>query len=144
MDPLAIKRHRIRRKVPYRDIYRAILAGLLLIVVFVAGFYDRDWFLGSGAREVAYSLGDSSDHALRTGSILFVPPSGNRCRHRLFDNYTWLMRDNGYVNCDELASRGVETITRDYNSSPRLDAIRDAFNRKNRARSETAKTAARR
>jgi hypothetical protein len=130
MDSLAIKRRRVRRKVPYRDFYRAILAGLLLIFVFAAGFYDRQWFGFGGSKDMPYTLNDPSDHALRTGSILFVPPSGNRCKHRVIDNYTWFMRDNGFVNCDELVHRGSEPITRDYNSSPRLDAIRDAFSRK--------------
>ena len=43
------------------------------------------------------------------------------------------MRDNGFVNCDELVYRGGETVSRDYreyNAGPRLDAIRDAFSRK--------------
>jgi hypothetical protein len=128
MDSLAIKRRRVRRKVPYRDFYRAVLAGLLLIFVFAAGFYDRQWLTGS--KDTPYTLNDTSDHALRTGSILFVPASGNRCKHRLIDNYTWFIRDNGFINCDELVYRGTETISRDYNSSPRLDAIRDAFSRK--------------
>lgn len=130
MDSVAIKRRRVRRKVPYRDFYRAVLAGLLLIFVFAAGFYDHQWLFGAGTpKDASYTLNDS-DHALRTGSILFVPPSGNRCRHRLIDNYTWFIRDNGFINCDELASRGGDPISREYNSSPRLDAIRDAFSRK--------------
>jgi hypothetical protein len=129
MDSVAINRRRVRRKIPYRDLYRAVLAGLLLIFVFAAGFHDRQWF--GTSRDAPYKLGDPNDHALRTGSILFVPPSGNRCRHRLIDNYTWFIRDNGFINCDELVHRGVETInSRDYNSSARLDAIRDAFSRK--------------
>lgn len=128
MDSVAIKRR--RRKVPYRDFYRAILAGLLLIFVFAASFYDHPWLFGS-SNDTSYTVNDPSDHALRTGSILFVPPSGNRCRHRLIDNYTWFIRDNGFVNCDELASRGSsEPISREYNSNSRLDAIRDAFSRK--------------
>lgn len=131
MDSIASKRRRVRRKVPYRDFYRGVLAALLLIFVFAAAFYDRDWLTGfGGAKDASYTVGDPSDHALRTGSILFVPPSGNRCRHRLIDNYTWFIRDNGFVNCNELASRGSDPVSREYNTSPRLDAIRDAFSRK--------------
>lgn len=132
MDSVTIRRRRVRRNVPYRDFYRAVLAGVLLIFVFAAGFHDRQWLFGT-SKDLPYTLGDPSDpsdHALRTGSILFVPPSGNRCRHRLIDNYTWFIRDNGFINCDELASRNTDHISREYNSSPRLDAIRDAFSRK--------------
>lgn len=128
MDSVASKRRRVRRKVPYRDFYRGVLAAVVLIIVFAVGFYDREWLVGS--KDAPYTMGDPSDHALRTGSIVFVPPSGNRCRHRLIDNYTWFIRDNGFVNCNELASRGSDPVSREYNSSPRLDAIRDAFSRK--------------
>lgn len=128
MDSVASKRRHVRRKVPYRDLYRGALAALVLIVVVAVGFYDREWLTGS--EDASYTVGDPSDHALRTGSIVFVPPSGNRCRHRLIDNYTWFIRDNGFVNCNELASRGSDPVNREYNSSPRLDAIRDAFSRR--------------
>jgi hypothetical protein len=129
MDSVAINRRRARRKVPYRDFYRAVLAGLLLIFVVAASLHDRQWLPGfGGPKDNSYTLGDPSDHALRTGSILFIPQSGNRCKQRLIDNYTWFIRDNGFINCDELVYRGGgEPITRDYNSSPRLNAIRDAF-----------------
>lgn len=128
MDSVAINRRRMRRKVPYRDFYRAITAGILLTVILAIAFYHR-----FGAAETKpYTVSDPSDHALRTGSIVIVPPSGNRCRHRLIDNYTWFIRDNGFILCNELASRGGgEPISREYNSSPRLNAIRDAFSRKN-------------
>jgi len=128
MDSTAIKRRRIRRTVPYRDFYRAVLAALLLIFVFAAGFHDRQWFFGKN--NTHYTLSDPTDHALRTGSIVFVPPSGNRCKHRLIDNYTWFIRDNGFVNCDELASRSADQVSHEAHSSPRLDAIRDAFSRR--------------
>jgi hypothetical protein len=128
MDSVAIKRRPVRRQIPYRDAYRAVLAGLLLIFVFAASFYDRQWF--GASKDTAYTLGESGDHPLRTGSILFVPASGNRCRHRLLDNQTWFIRDNGFINCGELVNRGVETIGPEYNSNTRLDAIRDAFSRK--------------
>jgi hypothetical protein len=128
MDSVAVKRRRVRRKVPSRDIARGILAALLLMIVIGAGLYEREWLLGP--RQTLSSIGDSPDHALRTGSIVFVPPSGNNCRHRLIDNVTWFIRDNGYVECNELASRGSNSVNLEYNSSPRLDAIRDAFSRK--------------
>jgi hypothetical protein len=134
MDSVAINRRRMRRKVPYRDFSRAVVAGMLLILVFIVAFHNREWMpLLGGPKDASYTVGDPSDHALRTGSVVFVPRSGNRCRQRLIDNYTWFMRDNGFINCDELVYRGGETVGRDqreYNAGPRLDAIRDAFSRK--------------
>ena len=129
MDSGAIKRGSLGRKLPYRDFYRALLAGCLLIIVFAAAFYDRDWLSGT-KRDKSYTLNGGDDHALRTGSVLIVPPSGNRCKHRLIDNYTWLMRDNGYVTCNELGTRGNDQTGGTYHSGSRLDSIRDAFNRK--------------
>ena len=117
------------RRVPYRDFHRAILAGLLLIFVSALSIYDGRLFPAFKPRTTTYQPGDLTDHALRTGSILIVPRSGNQCRQRLIDNLTWIIRDNGCVHCDEAVTRsiaqsGLET------SSQRLDAIRDGFTRK--------------
>jgi hypothetical protein len=126
MASVAIKQR--RRRVPYRDFYRALLAALLLIFVFAASFYDGTlWPTFRSAQDRSYT-GDPFDHALRTGSLLIVPPSGNHCKQRLIDNVTWIIRDNGFVDCDELVTRSIAQPARE--TSSRLDAIRDGFRKK--------------
>lgn len=123
--------HKRRRKVPHRDAYRAGLAGLVLMALVALAFY-QSW-PDSGAKkkpEPPYAAGNAQDHPLRTGSLLIVPPQGQRCQHRVIDNKTWFIRDNGYVDCEEAMSKGADQAGRDGNSSPRLDAIRDAFTRR--------------
>jgi hypothetical protein len=120
-----------QRKVPYRDAYRAGLAGLVLIALVALAFYHQNWSdLGAKKKPEPYAAGDAKEHPLRTGSLLIVPPRGQRCQHRTIDNKTWFIRDNGYVDCEEAMSKGTDQAGRDGNSSPRLDAIRDAFTRR--------------
>ena len=59
---------------------------------------------------------------LATGSVLVVSPAGNRCRQRVIDNATWLMRDNGELDCEAAVPREI--------SPARVDVIREIFRKK--------------
>jgi hypothetical protein len=129
MDIVAIKRRGVRRQIPFRDFHRAFWAALILLIVVAAAIYHRGLLPGfKHAADAPYSVKDLADHPLRTGSLLIVPARGNRCRHGLIDNMTWVIRDNGYVDCDEIMERGIDQATREF-STPRLDAIRAGFRR---------------
>jgi hypothetical protein len=63
---------------------------------------------------------------LSTGSLLVVSPTGERCLQRTIDNNTWLIRNNGWVDCDALAKAagsGADSRT----PGSRLDLIREGF-----------------
>jgi hypothetical protein len=100
---------------------RAILVcSILIAIVFLAlGFYARD------ARPLRVAA--TGDDDLTTGSIVFVPIHGNRCRNRLIDNTTWRIRDNGYVDCKEALAQ-YTTGPRLNLSAARASAIRRGFN----------------
>jgi hypothetical protein len=51
----------------------------------------------------------AADDEIYTGSILYMPDSGNACRQLLFDNQNGQFTDNGYVDCDRAAYRGAAT-----------------------------------
>jgi hypothetical protein len=70
------------------------------------------------ARETALSL--------ETGSILFVPSKGNRCRQRLIDNTSWIMRDNGFIDCDFAVATSVDAERQRW-SQDRIEAIRSGL-----------------
>jgi len=57
-----------------------------------------------------------------TGSIYFVPSSGDYCLQRMIDNRTGNMWDNGSVNCDELA-RAIGQPRRNTLGAERVRAI---------------------
>ena len=62
---------------------------------------------------------------LTTGSVLLVPPAGNRCQLRLIDNATGYIWGNKPVDCQiALANANARS-----NNAPttHLDAIRDGF-----------------
>jgi hypothetical protein len=61
------------------------------------------------AAAVAVALAAVDDDDIYTGSILYMPDSGNACRQLLFDNQNGQFTDNGYVDCDRAAYRNDAT-----------------------------------
>jgi len=131
----------------HRDRNRALWAGAALILICAGSLYMASKVVmpsdqlrsasrtgqGAGAGKQASASGageDSGDDYLATGSILFVPLEGNVCRKRLIDNKTWLIRDRGYVICDEAVSWNTNVQGRPYTATTRVDAIRNGFVRK--------------
>ena len=68
----------------------------------------------------------ASDDELYTGSIVVVPPRGDRCWQMMLDNRTGRMWESGYLDCDTV----VDALTdskRTGASAVRLNAIGSAF-----------------
>jgi hypothetical protein len=63
---------------------------------------------------------------MRSGSILFVPFSGDQCQHNLFDNISGQIWHSGYVSCDVALQRGNDEKTKGW-SIARTEAIRGSF-----------------
>jgi hypothetical protein len=62
-----------------------------------------------------------------TGSVLYMPQEGRNCRQMLFDNHTGRFTDNGAVDCENAAYRGVDgNLTKQW-SSARTRVIADGF-----------------
>jgi uncharacterized protein (AIM24 family) len=131
----------------HRDRKRALWAGAVIFLICAGSLYmashvvrSSDQFRnanrtglgdGAGKQASASGAGENGEDYLTTGSVLFVPLQGNICRKRLIDNKTWLMRDKGYVVCDEAVSWNANTIpTTTYSPSARVDAIRSGFVKK--------------
>ena len=64
-----------------------------------------------------------------TGSVLYMPPEGHNCRQMLFDNQTGRFTDNGSVDCENAAYRGVNGNLSMQWSSARARVIADGFRR---------------
>jgi hypothetical protein len=62
-----------------------------------------------------------------TGSVLYMPPEGRNCRQMLFDNNTGRFTDNGSVDCENAAYRGVDGNLPKQWSSARTRIIADGF-----------------
>ena len=62
-----------------------------------------------------------------TGSVLYMPPEGRNCRQMLFDNNTGRFTDNGSVDCESAAYRGVDGNQPKQWSSARARVIADGF-----------------
>jgi hypothetical protein len=62
-----------------------------------------------------------------TGSVLYMPAEGRNCRQMLFDNQTGRFTDNGAVDCENAAYRGVDGNLSKQWSSVRARVIADGF-----------------
>jgi hypothetical protein len=62
-----------------------------------------------------------------TGSVLYMPQEGRNCRQMLFDNQTGRFTDNGSVDCENAAYRGVDGNVPKQWSSARARVIADGF-----------------
>jgi hypothetical protein len=68
----------------------------------------------------------AADDDIYTGSILYMPDSGNACRQLLFDNQNGQFTDNGYVDCDRAAYRGANATPKQW-SAARVRVISSGF-----------------
>jgi hypothetical protein len=62
-----------------------------------------------------------------TGSVLYMPQEGRNCRQMLFDNNTGRFTDNGAVDCENAAYRGIDGNQSKQWSSARARVIADGF-----------------
>jgi len=62
-----------------------------------------------------------------TGSVLYMPQEGRNCHQMLFDNHTGRFTDNGSVDCESAAYRGVDGNQSKQWSSARARVIADGF-----------------
>jgi hypothetical protein len=95
----------------------AFLAGINFILKEPAPARDRT------------TLAKRATDDLTTGSIVFVPTHGERCRNSLIDNATWRIRDNGVVDCRAALSQNAH-IGRLRWSTARVDVIRHGFTKR--------------
>jgi hypothetical protein len=131
----------------HRDRKRALWAGAVIFLICAGSLYMASHVVrssdqlrsanrtgqidGAGRQASSSGTGESGEEYLTTGSVLFVPLQGNVCRKRLIDNKTWLMRDMGYVVCDDAVSWNANMIpTTSYSPLARVDAIRNGFVKK--------------
>jgi hypothetical protein len=121
---------RIRARSSRRDSVRhtlgVVAAGVLLgTSLFASGEYLTARQRASAAAAAAAAA--LSDAEIYTGSILYMPNEGRTCHQLLFDNHTGRFTDNGNVDCEIAAYRGVDGNLPKQWSSARARVIADGF-----------------
>ena len=116
-----------RGKKAGKDRRRALVLCLVLAMLLGVGLLAGGMVPSPLTRTTPPAAQDGN--RLATGPVLFVPPSGNRCRQRVIDNATWLMRDNGEVDCDAALSQQMGAVPGAW-SPTRVEVIRAVFRRK--------------
>jgi hypothetical protein len=117
-----------RRRKGTRPGPRQVGAIVAISLCFCAGAFGigRYVILTRQAAAVAAALAAVDDDDIYTGSILYMPDSGNACRQLLFDNQNGQFTDNGYVDCDRAAYRGTDTTPKHW-SAARVRVISSGF-----------------
>ena len=103
------------------DLPRALVAAGIVVGVCVLGasFASR----GQSSASQSLQAHHESEAELRTGGLLVVTPSGERCRNRMIDNSDGRIRDIGWVDCQAALAKSAGAE----NTGSRLDLIRQSF-----------------
>lgn len=106
-------------------------AGQVFIVVIAIasvlglGALATDQYLTIAKRQSAGTFESARGNAIYTGSILYVPDTGNRCHQWLFDNQNGRFNDKGDINCDDVADQELDG-PKNW-STARIRVISDGF-----------------
>jgi hypothetical protein len=114
--------HKNSRSESIRQSFSVVAVGVLLgtsLFAIADYFTEQHWMRPATA---ARNAGETY-----TGSVLYMPQEGRNCRQMLFDNQTGLFTDNGSVDCDNAAYRGVDGNLSKQWSSNRARVIADGF-----------------
>jgi hypothetical protein len=132
-----VPRHVKTRRQPSRNRPRQIAAVIAIGgCLGFAGFSTDAYITAKQKAAVAkaavtlVATGNGNDDEIYTGSILFMPESGVRCRQLLFNNQNGLFSDNGSVDCDRAAYRGMTSVSETsakYWPVARVQVISDGF-----------------
>ena len=119
-----------RRRWIMRDIPRTYIMLVWFAAAATALIYFNDWRPSgwSAMRPEAKveKPKQPTEAEIYTGSIIIVPPGGEKCWELQIDNRTGRMWEKGYVNCYEAASP-PEKNPNSAISSQRMNAIGNAF-----------------
>ena len=108
------------------EIAIVIAVGICLAVVGVIGVDD---YASVSRRAADAAAATANDDELYTGSILYMPHTGNVCRQLLFDNLNGRISDNGYVDCERAAYHGADNGPKQW-SVARAKVISTGFRRR--------------
>ena len=123
-------RHKSHRRWFLRDVPRTYMMLVWLAFCFTVVVYLNDWHPSGWStlrpQQVAKPKPQRTDAEIYTGSLIIVPPVGEKCHQMMMDNRTGRMWDKGIVNCYEAASP-PEKDPNQAISSQRINAIGNAF-----------------
>jgi hypothetical protein len=109
------------------NIRRQVVAVVIALAALIAlGAVATDHYVTAARRASGLKVETASGDGIYTGSILYEhDDTNNICHQWLFDNQNGQITDNGNVNCDQAAYRGLDGPKQW--SAGRLQVIRDGF-----------------
>jgi hypothetical protein len=89
------------------------VGALLGTSLFATGEYITVRQRASAAAAAAAANADE----IYTGSILYMPDEGRTCHQLLFDNHTGRFTDNGNVDCENAAYKGIGGLPKQWSAT---------------------------
>jgi hypothetical protein len=118
--------HRVLRKKSRSESVRQSLGVVAVGVVFGTSLFAiADYSTVQHGVRPATAARNAGE--IYTGSVLYLPQEGRNCHQMLFDNQTGRFTDNGSVDCENAAYRGVDGNLAKQWSSARARVIADGF-----------------
>jgi hypothetical protein len=116
-----------KRRALAQDLSRAAIVTFVLVgagaVTAIAGI---GWQISSPPKKAAVrSASVAGNGDLTTGSVVFVPTSGDICRQSEIDNATWQIRQVGEVPCQQALSAAAHKD--EPGAGTRIAIIRNSF-----------------
>ena len=118
-------RHALRKKSRSESIRQTLGVVAVGAVLGTGLFAIADYFTVQHWVKPATAARNAGE--IYTGSVLYMPQEGRNCRQMLFNNNTGRFTDNGSVDCENAAYRGVDGNQSKQWSSARARVIADGF-----------------
>jgi hypothetical protein len=119
-------RRALRKKSRFESIRQSFVVVAVGALLGTGLFAIADYFTAQHwVRSAATAARNAGE--IYTGSVLYMPQEGRNCRQMLFDNQTGRFTDNGSVDCESAAYRGVDGNLPKQWSSARARVIADGF-----------------
>jgi hypothetical protein len=81
---------------------QAIIAAIAIAAVLALGALATDQYFAAKKNRPFGTFESANGGEIYTGSIVYMPDTGNACHQWLFDNLTGRFTDKGPVNCAEV------------------------------------------
>lgn len=113
------------RDVPRTYMMLVWLAFCVTVVVYLNDWHPSGWS-ALRPQQVAKPKPQRSEAEIYTGSLIIMPPTGEKCQQLMMDNRTGRMWEKGIVNCYD-ATTPTQKDASEAISSKRINAIGNAF-----------------
>jgi hypothetical protein len=88
--------------------HQATIAAVTIATVLGFGALTTGQYLVAAKRQATGTYMAAAGDNIYTGSVLYMPDTGDVCHQWLFNNQNGQFTDKGNINCEEAANQGLD------------------------------------